>query len=94
METENYKLLKEEITKEGFTLKQLKRKKNKAIYEQSKDGRIFSYEVIVISCHEGYTIAGNFIEPSEMYPCSSQWGVKGFTYKNLEDAEKKYKTLK
>ena len=94
MTTEKYKSLKEEISKDGFTLKQLKRKKNKAIYEQWKDGRIFSYEVIVISKHDGYTIAGNFIEPSEMYPCSSQWGVKGFTYNKLEDAEKKYKTLK
>lgn len=94
MTTEKYKLLKEEISKDGFTLKQLKRKKNKAIYEQWKDDRIFSYEVIVISKHEGYTIAGTFIEPSEMYPSSSQWGVKGFTYNKLEDAEKKYKTLK
>lgn len=94
MTTEKYKLLKEEISKDGFLLKQLKRKKNKAIYEQTRDGRIFSYEVIVIARHEGYSIAGNFIEPSEMYPSTSQWGVKGFTFSKLEDAEKKYKTLK
>jgi hypothetical protein len=94
MTTQNYKPLKEEISKDGFLFKQLKRKKNKAIYEQSKDGKIFAYEVIVIGCHEGYSIAGNYIEPSEMYPSSTQWGIKGFTYTNLEDAEKKYKTLK
>lgn len=94
MTTEKYKLLKEEISKDGFLLKQIKRKKNKAIYEQTRDGRIFSYEVIVISKHEGYNIAGNFIEPSEMYPSTAQWGVKGFTFTNIEDAEKKYKTLK
>jgi hypothetical protein len=94
MATEKYKILKEEISKDGFILKQIKRKKNKAIYAQTREGRTYAYEVIVISRHEGYTSGGVFVEPSEMYPSTSQWGVKGFTCTSLENAEKKYKSLK
>jgi hypothetical protein len=34
-----------------------------------------------------------YIEPSETYPSTSEWGTKGFTYKTIEEAELKYKEL-
>jgi len=79
----------------GFTLTQVKRDGNKAVFKKTKVGYTFvSYEVVVVSNHNGYELGGQKIEPAETYPSSSQWGIKGFTCTSLERAEVKYKTLK
>ena len=89
--------LEKEITKKGFIYKQLKRVGNKAIYSQKrddKDATRINYEVIVIKSHDGYEIAGNKIPAGEVYPSSTQWGVLGWTFVDLQDAENKFKKLK
>jgi len=79
----------------GFTLTQIKRDGNKAIFKKTKTGHaLASYEVIVVSSHNGYELGGQKIESAETYPSSSLWGIKGFTCTSLERAEVKYKTLK
>ena len=88
-----HKPLKESFAKYGFDFKMIKRTKKKAIFEQSIKDKVFAYEVILVSRHNGFSLAGNYIEPSETYPSTSEWGVKGFTYKTLEEAELKYKEL-
>lgn len=88
-----HKPLKENFSKYSFDYKMVKRTKKKAIFEQSKNNKIYAYEVIVISKHDGFHLGENFIEPSETYPSNSEWGTKGFTFKTLEEAEQKYKTL-
>lgn len=89
------KTLPKLIQNKGFTLKQLKRVGDKAIYEQSKkDQKSKSYEVIKIGRHNGYTLGGSTIAPAETYPGSSQWGVSGWTFRDIESAEKKFKSLK
>ena len=38
------------------------------------------FELVCITRHDGYEIAGVKIEPSEVYPGASVWGQYGFTY--------------
>jgi hypothetical protein len=89
----NYKPIKEKFTREGYTHTLLKRKGDVAIYEQRKTKNNVAYEVIVISRHDGYTLGGAYIEPAETYPSNSEWGVKGFTYRDLTKAEEKFISL-
>lgn len=85
------KTLSKDIKKDGFNLKQIKRKGDKAIYIKTKSGtKLKNYEVIRIGRHNGYTIAGQYIAPSEIYPSTSEWGVKGWTYVELSAAERKF----
>jgi hypothetical protein len=94
------KTIQKKFTYKTFQYKQLLREENVAIYEQklkdAEDGLSLkkNYEVVVIDSHNGYEIAGNIIPPSEMYPSSNQWGVKGFTCLSYEDALVKFKKLK
>lgn len=79
----------------GFDHTQLKREGNKAIFKKTKtNSKLVSYEVVLLSSHNGYELAGQYIEPAETYPSTSQWGIKGFTYNDLKLAEAKYTTLK
>ena len=55
---------------------------------------ITSYEVIIVSRHSGYELGGQYIEPAETYPSSSQWGTKGWTFTCVKHAEAKLTTLK
>jgi hypothetical protein len=90
------KELPKEISKKGFIYTQIKRKKNIAIYEQKSNTLLKqkpSYEVIKIKAHKGLTIADTYLPPSEMYPPSTQWGVAGFTYSDLEAAEERFNQL-
>lgn len=77
----------------GFSFTQIKREGNKAIYKKTKDN-IVSYEVVIVSSHNGYELGGQKIAAAETYPSSSQWGIKGFTHTSLASADLKYKKLK
>jgi len=78
---------------QSVTLRQLKREGDIAIYSRTtKAGRI-SYEIIKIHRHNGYTLGGQYVEPSETYPGSSQWGKVGFDAMTLERAEEKFNQL-
>jgi len=88
------KLIPDEFTSKGFIYTKVKREGDKAIYKQShKEGNNLRYEVVLITRHNGYQLGSAFIEPSEVYPGSSLWGIRGWTCVSLEDAEKRYKNL-
>jgi hypothetical protein len=89
------KTLPKQFEKKGFTYKQVKRIGDKAIFEQTKKGQEgITYEVVKINRHNGYELGGQKIPPGEAYPSTSQWGVAGWTYQNIRDAEVKFKKLK
>jgi hypothetical protein len=88
-----HKPLKESFYKNGFDFKMIKRTKKKAIFEQSIKNKVYAYETILVSRHNGFSLGDAYIEPSETYPSTSEWGVKGFTFKTIEEAEEKYKML-
>ena len=77
-----YKPIKTEFTRKGFTFSLVKREGNKAIFSQKKGKKFLAYEVVIIRRHDGYTLAGTYIEPAETYPCDSEWGIFGFTLTN------------
>ena len=89
-----HKPLKEKFHSKGFNFLLVKREGDIAIYKKYASKKNFCYELIKITRHNGYTVQGNFIEPSEVYPGDAMWGVKGFTYKDLEAAEKHFNKLK
>lgn len=66
----------------GFDFKQVKRVGMIAMFEKRKDDRLLDIEVIKIGSHNGFTVGGTFIEPSETYPSNEQWGEKGFSCGN------------
>lgn len=82
------KIIETQFTSNGFTHKQIVREGDLAIYEKNKtDGQYKGgYEVVRIKRHNGYTIAGVFCPPSEMYPSNSVWGVDGFTATSKQEA--------
>ena len=88
------KTLEKTFTSKQFNHNQIKRIGNLAIYKRGKpEHKTDHYEVIKITSHNGYVIAGQHIAPSEVYPGASMWGVNGFTCLTIEDAEKKFKEL-
>jgi hypothetical protein len=89
------KTLPLEFVKGKFTLRQIKRDGNIAIYAQLRNdgGALSSYEVIKVSSHNGYEIAGVKIDAAETYPGNEKWGTDGFSYPNLNLAEKRFSKM-
>ena len=87
-----YKPIKTEFNYRQFKYKQIFREKDVAIYsqqEKDENSEFLDYEVIIIKTHNGYKIGGIEVEPSEIYPSDSQWGVYGWTYMTEDEARKK-----
>lgn len=88
------KKLAKQFTSKGFTYTEVTRVGNKAIYKQSKDDQSStSFEVVKIGKHNGYELNGVKIAAAETYPSTSLWGVQGWTYRDLDDAKKKFKKI-
>ena len=88
------KILEKTFDRKVFNYEQLYRKDNLAIYSQKhKDTGFTTYETIIIKSHNGYEIGGVKIEPSEVYPSDSQWGILGWTCQTLDAAKNKIKKL-
>ena len=89
------KLLPLELKKNGFTYRQHLREGFKAIYSQYCHDlkKIIAHEVFYIKSHNGYEIAGNYIEPSETYPHNEAFGVSAWSIKDFPRAEIKYLNL-
>jgi hypothetical protein len=89
------KILEKEFNANKFNFKQITRVGDAAIYEKTAiGGKAVSIEVIRIKSHNGYELAGVKIAPAEVYPSSSQWGIYGWTYTKMEDAMKKFESIK
>ncbi len=87
------KILPLEFEHKNFFFKQLKRIKNIAIYERWSKNCPKHFEVIIINSHNGYKIKDYEAPPSEFYPNAKEWGIHGWTYMELGEAEKKFKKL-
>jgi len=92
-----YKPLETHFQRGKFNYKQIAREKDVAIFEQAWRGSSepdISWEVVVIRRHGGRTIKGHWVEPSEFYPSSSEWGKYGFTFPNGDKAWDKFLKLR
>ena len=90
------KTIPEKFTKKGYKHILVKREENVAIFKRHSvsSSKKYHYEVVIISSHNGITINGNYIEPGELYPSSSQWGDVGWTCLDLEAAERRFEYAK
>ena len=89
-----YKALKTAFRSKGFDYRQLKRKGDIAMFEQTKPGLSGKwFEVVVVQRHDGYEKGDVKIEAAETMPSTSQWGKKGFTFRTQEAAERKFQQL-
>jgi hypothetical protein len=90
------KKLEKVFTKKGFKYTQVERKGNFAIYKQENvkvKKPVLHYEVVEIKSHNGYEIGGSKIAAAEVYPGSTQWGILGWTYLDLDSAKKRFNKL-
>jgi len=95
-ERHSYKPLRTRFRRDGFNYREIAREGDAAIYEQTWSGcsnPSIAYEVVRIRRHDGIEIAGNFIEPREVYPRSDAWGVDGFTFTDKEAAFAKLREI-
>jgi hypothetical protein len=87
------KLLAEKFVKKGFKHHLIMREGSVALYKRHsvESSKNHHYEVVIISSHNGIEIDGNYIEPGELYPSTSQWGNMGWTCNTLDQAEVRFK---
>lgn len=88
-----YHELKTEFISKGFKFKQLKRVGDVAIFRRFKSKKNSSFELIIIKRHDGYTLDNAYIEPAETYPTTSQWGLYGWTFTDLDKCEDRFQKL-
>jgi hypothetical protein len=91
-----YKPLDPHFQRGEFNYKQIVREKEVAIFEQTWRGcsqPSVSWEVVVIRRHNGKTIKGHLVAPSEFYPSSTEWGKYGFTFSDKDAAFAKLREL-
>lgn len=86
--------LKTSFRSKGFDYWQLKRTGDVALYEQSKPELSEPrYEVVIVQRHETYVLGGREIPAAETMPSASAWGRFGWTYRNRDDAQKRFDKL-
>jgi len=81
------------LKKDGFDLKQIARQRNWAVYEQSKAGKVTSYELIQIKISKATEIYGRSYPDREVYPSNEDWGLLGFTISDKDEALKRLAAL-
>lgn len=95
-----YKPLEPFFNKWGFDHDLIRREGDIAIYHKAAvKGAIHpvpfdaGFEVVVITRHDGYEMAGVKFEPAEQYPGNEAWGTRGWTYRTFSDARKRFNSL-
>ncbi|MCE0484550.1 MAG: hypothetical protein LV479_09965 [Methylacidiphilales bacterium] len=88
--------LETEFYSRGFCHKQTMRVKFTAIFarfRRSDPEKVIHYEVVTITPGKPYNIAGINFPAKEQYPCSEQWGEKGWTYLDEDQARSRFEML-
>lgn len=88
------RFIQDRFRNDGFDLVQVDRNKDVAVYLKTK-GEYTGYETVIIRVvpiHPMDKDAVSF-QLVERYPSSEEWGLYGFTYATLEEAETKSKNL-
>jgi hypothetical protein len=84
-----YKPLERHFERGEFNYNLLVRQEDVAIYSQTwracSEPRV-AFEVICIRRHNGKEIKSQWVEPSEFYPSSTEWGKYGFSFTDKEAA--------
>lgn len=86
-------LLPEQFMKNTFDYQQIERNAITAIYSQSLDGEVLAYEVIRVTVAAAGEVFGAMLPEREVMPGNEQWGIRGFTFWDLEVARKRAREL-
>jgi hypothetical protein len=80
---------------DGFTFRQIERNGDVALFEKGKPTHTrSSFEVVIVQKHPAKTFpSGKYYEARESMPRSEDWGVRGWDYTNLENAQTKFNQL-
>ena len=85
-----------QFKKNGWQFEQMNREGNLAIFRKWKKPQgitIESFEVVKISQNPAYSIAGKEIPAAEGYPCSEQWGTRGWSFQTYGHALSRFMGL-
>jgi len=88
--------LETEFYSKGFCFKLVRRAGFVALYERwrrSCPEKVIHYEVVIITPRKSYMLAGITIPAREYYPSSEEWGSKGWTYRDEDQARAKFVDL-
>lgn len=84
-----YLILPKEFTCKDGKFTQIRRENNLALYQRDSH-----FEVIFIQSQNSFEITkGVFTEKKEGWPSDNLWGQLGWSYQDLESAEKKFNQL-
>lgn len=89
------KTLEKEITRKGFTYKQVKRTKDVAWYSQyDSEGRLVGNEIFIVRVGKAAEAFGVVFEEHEIYPSELRFGVDAWSVGREENrARAKYEQL-
>ena len=87
------KLLPDTFHSDGFDFRLLKRDANVALLVKSKPGCVASYEVVKLMRVPAREMFGRPVEAHEAMPASEQWGQRGWSYPNRDQAEVRFRKL-
>lgn len=88
-------LLKENIRKNGYDYRLLKKGERAFIYEQwdDEDHFIVAYEVFRLKISKAKEVFGEIMPEREVFPGNEDFGVWAWSYRNLEKSYEKYNRL-
>ena len=66
--------------KHGYTFTLFRREGSVAVYEQTKNGKLYAFEVVKIRPGRPYTIRGVSYPAAELLPSDREWGAYGKTF--------------
>jgi hypothetical protein len=80
---------------DSFDFRQVQRVGDMALFEKCKPTHTnSSFEVVIVQKHPAKTFPnGKYYAARESMPRSEDWGVRGWTYANLESAQTKFNQL-
>jgi hypothetical protein len=90
------KKLPETVKKNGFCYDLIERDENRLIYAQKSHGLIIAYEVFktrLSNPHPNATEDLKNYEKVESFPGNEEFGKRAWTYRTLEEAERRYQSL-
>jgi len=87
------KRLTDILRKNGFSYTLILREGRTAIYRQQVTEKLAYFEVFVVKVKPEQNLFGKFYPEREVFPSDDCFGKSGWSFRNLEDAMKRYKKL-
>lgn len=86
--------LETEFIQSGYTMRQLKRDGDVALFEQAKGGHVIAYEIVIVQIRPERTFPDGRVTPCrEGYPGNEEWGTNGWTILDEDEAKRRFKAL-